>query len=132
MSQPERTGVSFVTTRRQAPTPSTDPSKVELPNPFVVCIIGASRAIGAGIAIAFAKARASGIILAARSMPDLESVADECRMLSPSARVQSVECDIASSSSVGRLAQAVERDFGRVDVVIVNSAFGSYGISTSR
>ena len=81
--------------------------------------MGSSRAIGASIATSYAKAGASGIILAARSIPDLEVVARECQMLNPSTKVQSVECDIASASSVGRLAQVLKRDFGRVDVVIV-------------
>ena len=123
MSQPNFSGIDFVATKRHAPTPSTDPRRVKLPSPSVVCIIGASRAIGAAIATSYAKAGASGIIVAARSTSDLEAVAKECRMLNSAAEVKSIECDISSSSSVGQLAQAVKHDFGRVDVVIANSAY---------
>ncbi|KAK3641101.1 hypothetical protein LTR56_011547 [Elasticomyces elasticus] len=103
--------------------PSIDPSKVQLPKPYVVCIVGASRGIGAGIAHAYAHAGASGLVLASRRVSGLEQVAAECTKINPKVRIEIVACDITSDSSVQALASKTKSTFGRLDVCVVNSGY---------
>lgn len=118
---------NFTKTTHNRPYPSIDPSKVVLPKPFTVLILGASRGIGAGVAHSYARAGASTIILASRRVSGLESVAAECRALSPlgtSANVGIVPCDVSDNSSVAAVAQQIEEKFGgRLDVCVMNSGY---------
>jgi NAD(P)-dependent dehydrogenase (short-subunit alcohol dehydrogenase family) len=100
-----------------------DPTKVELPSPFVVCVVGASRGIGAGIATAYAKAGASGIVLASRRVTGLEQTATDCKAIKPDIKIAVVPCDITSVESVKLLANETKRHFSRLDVLAINSAF---------
>lgn len=118
------TGTStFVPTSHSTPNDTLDPSNVTLPKPFLVCIIGASRGIGAGIAYAYAKAGASGLVLASRRVSGLEETAAECKRLRPGVDVEVVACDITSAESVEALAVKTKERFGRLDVVAVNSGY---------
>jgi len=113
----------FVPTSHSSPYPTIDPSNVEFPSPFVVCILGASQGIGAGIAYAYAKSGASGLVLSSRNVSKLEQVAVKCRGINPKAQVEVVACDISSSDDVATLAEAVGNKFGRMDAMIVNSGY---------
>ncbi|KAK3054623.1 hypothetical protein LTR09_004352 [Extremus antarcticus] len=113
----------FITKTHHEPNAALDPTKVTLPKPFIVCVIGARRGIGAGIAYSYAKAGASGLVLASRRLSGLEETAAKCRSLQPGIETEIVECDISSNSSVASLAQATQAKFGRLDVVVVNSGF---------
>ena len=113
----------FTSTQHQEVTPAVDPSKVTLSPGFSVCVLGASRGIGASIAHAYAQAGASTIILAARSADALEQVATKCREIQSKAVIHCVTCDIASDESVASLARRL-KDIGlRLDVIVVNSGF---------
>ncbi|KAI0076875.1 putative short-chain dehydrogenases/reductase [Panus rudis PR-1116 ss-1] len=108
----------------QKPSPVIDPASNRLPTPFHVCIIGASRGIGAGIATAYAKAGASVLVLAARNIDKLNVIAAEVRAISPlSTTVHIHACDIASATSVKELAEFSKSVLpsSRLDVVVVNS-----------
>jgi NAD(P)-dependent dehydrogenase (short-subunit alcohol dehydrogenase family) len=104
---------------------SINPSKLKLPADFVVCVIGASRGIGAQIALSYAAAGASSVILAGRaSSQDLmSSVAKEARSINAEAVVTTAECDLASSDSVASLARMVRAEYAHLDAVVVNSGF---------
>ena len=104
-------------------TPAIDPSKVALSPGFTVCILGASRGIGASIAHAYARAGASTIILAARSTNSLETVAAKCKEIQSKALVHCVHCDVASDESVAALASLLKKICRRLDVIVVNSGF---------
>lgn len=126
MAEPESNVVDmdhFTSVEHTNFTATTDPSKVKLPPPFIVCIIGASSGIGEHIAYAYAQAGASGIIISSRQTTELERVAQEIHKINPSIRVLVVSCDITSASSVAALAEKVKAEFGRVDVVIPNSGY---------
>lgn len=117
-------GVESVTkTHHSEPSAAIDPSKVQLQKPFVVCVVGASRAIGAGVATSYAKAGATGIVLASRRVSGLQETAEQCRKLNPEAQVEIVPCDITSAESVAALAEKVKGKFSRLDVVAVNSGY---------
>ncbi|KAI0076876.1 NAD(P)-binding protein, partial [Panus rudis PR-1116 ss-1] len=114
---------SFTPTLHHKPGPITDPAINRLPTPFHAVIIGASRGIGEGIVTSYAKAGASVLILAARSVDRLNSVADIVRSISPSTKVYVHACDIASATSVKELAEFAKSVLpsARLDVVVVNS-----------
>jgi NAD(P)-dependent dehydrogenase (short-subunit alcohol dehydrogenase family) len=112
---------TFVPTSHSDIYPAIDPTSMTLPKPCVVCVVGASRGIGAGIAQAYAKAGATGLVLASRRVSDLEATAASCTEIDAEAKIEIVECDIASDVSVSALADKIQALFGRLDVVVVNS-----------
>ncbi|PWY69803.1 NAD(P)-binding protein [Aspergillus heteromorphus CBS 117.55] len=114
----------FVPTLHTTPYPAIDPSAVRLPCPYVVCIVGGRGAAGGGLARSYARAGASGIILAARTRSALEDTASEVRNINPTVKVIVAECDITSAASVEALASTTKAAFdGRLDVVLVNSGY---------
>ncbi|KAF9765754.1 hypothetical protein IL306_001894 [Fusarium sp. DS 682] len=128
MSTPSLTNAQqvrdFVPTNHDRPYAGIDPKNAELPKGFVVCIIGAGGAAGAGIARSFAKAGASGMILAARTQKTLETTAKEVGEINASIKIASVPCDISSNESVVKIASTVREQFnGRLDAVFVNCGF---------
>ena len=114
---------NFISKVHHEPNETVDPSKVKLRHPFVVCIVGGSRGIGAGIAYSYAKAGASGLVLAARRTSGLDETAANCKKIKPDIDVETVPCDITSSESVAALAEKTKAKFGRLDVVAVNSGY---------
>ena len=112
---------TFTETSHAEIHPSIDPTLLPLPQPFVVCVVGASRGIGAGVAHAYTKAAATGLVLASRRVSGLEETASACKEMNPEIDVEIVECDITSAASVATLAEKTKARFGRLDVVVVNS-----------
>ena len=125
---PAHTGWYFTSTFHKEPAPSLNPSLVKLPKPCVVCITGGGRGLGEEYAVAFAKAGASGIILAARSQNELEAVARRLKSIRSAIKVSTVRCDVTSEKDVGSLARVIldEHD-GRCDVLINNAAYLDHG-----
>ena len=113
----------FTKTQHKDITPAIDPRIVALPPGFTICVIGASRGIGASISFAYAQAGASTIILAARSTSSLEVVAAKCKEIQPEAAVHCVNCDVASDESVAALAGQLKEFGPRLDVIVFNSGF---------
>ncbi|ESZ95186.1 hypothetical protein SBOR_4417 [Sclerotinia borealis F-4128] len=116
---------TITATRHKILTPATTPANNTLPNPFVVCIIGASSGIGEHIAYSYAQAGASGIILASRRTSELTRVREKARSLSlsPKTRVEIFPCDISLSSNISNLAIYIRETFGRLDICIPNSGY---------
>lgn len=118
------TGIgTFVPTKHSNPYPEIDPKLTSFPRPYVVCIVGASRGIGAEIAKAYAVAGASGVILSSRNVSSLNEVATQCRQIYRDVKVEVVSCDITSNEDVSALARTIEASFGRLDAVIINSGY---------
>jgi len=82
-------------------------------------VTGASRGIGAAIAVALDRAGAR-VALAARSRDGLERVAAELVN-----RPVVLETDLADAAAPARLAAAAEAELGRVDVLVNNAALGA-------
>ncbi len=88
----------------------------------VAIVTGASRGLGAAVAVALAEAGAD-LVLAARSGPDLEKVAAEVRR--PGRRALVVPADVTVRADVERMAAEALRAFGEVDVLVNNAGVGS-------
>ena len=87
----------------------------------VVVVTGAGRGIGREIALTCA-GEGAGIVLAARSVPALQEVADQIEAAGGEALV--VETDISETESVTALTSQVLSQCGRVDVLVNNSGIG--------
>ena len=113
----------FISPKHHDIYPAIDPSKAKLPKPFVACVVGASRGIGAGVAMSYAKAGATALVLASRRISGLEETARTCRDLNAGIEIEIVSCDITSPESVAEMAATTKAKFGRLDAVIVNSGY---------
>ena len=87
-------------------------------------ITGASRGIGKGLALSFAAAGAD-LLLAARSMDDLEQTATEARV--QGVRAETIRMDAYDLDDVYAAVDAVTERFGKIDV-LVNNAGGSRNV----
>lgn len=88
----------------------------------LVLITGASQGIGAAIARVFA-AEVSGVRLAlvARNAKNLRAVAAACAQRGVKADVAVFPCDTSDEAAVAKMARAVTKRFGAVDVLINNA-----------
>lgn len=114
---------SFTPTIRHNLTPTTTPAHNILPSPLTVCIIGASAGIGEAIALSYAQAHASVLILCSRSLANLQPIAAQIASISPSTSVSLRACDISKASDVADLAGFIASTYDRLDVVVSNPAY---------
>jgi short-subunit dehydrogenase len=84
----------------------------------VVVITGASKGIGAELARQLA-ARGAKLVLAARSEPELEAVAEECRKAG--APVVAMRADVAIERDCQALMAGAMVAFGRIDTLVNNA-----------
>lgn len=90
----------------------------------VAVITGASRGIGPAIAEALAGAGAA-VVLAARSEPDLETVAQ--RIQDAGGAALTVPTDVSKEDQVIRLIETARGRFGRIDIFVNNAGVGVFG-----
>ena len=84
----------------------------------VAIVLGASRNIGRTLALGLAHAGAD-VVVASRSMSDLESVATEIRAMGRRALVQRV--DVTKAKDIQAMADASVAAFGRIDILVNNA-----------
>lgn len=120
---PPWTGFNFTKTTHYKPSAALDPKLQTLPTPFVVCVTGASRGIGAATAKAFAQAGATGMILTARTADALERTREECKAAATRSdiKISIVASDIGNEASARQLAEIVKTEHGRLDVLVNNA-----------
>lgn len=129
------------TLRASLSFPSSSPSSTtSSASSFTVAILGASRGIGAGIALSYARAGATSLILAARNTTQLAAVAAQVRDVNPSCAVHVRACDVASPTSVRALARFVgDEELGgggdgaetggnkkALDVLVLNAGYAGH------
>lgn len=115
---------NFISKLHTEPYPEIDPTTVNLPSPYVACIIGGRGAAGSGLARSYARAGASGILIAARSVPALEEVAKQVHSINPTTKVVVAKCDVSSDEDNAHIAEIVKNEFaGRLDAVVVNAGY---------
>ncbi|KAJ4410147.1 hypothetical protein N0V91_002156 [Didymella pomorum] len=87
----------------------------------VVLITGAGRGIGRSMAIQYARAKVSTIIICARTSSELDEVADRIKEANSAVNVQKETLNVTDGSAVKELAQKITNDFGRLDILINNA-----------
>ncbi|PCH34256.1 oxidoreductase [Wolfiporia cocos MD-104 SS10] len=113
--------VNLIPADRHDTYPSIDPTKANLAG-RVVLITGASRGLGKGTAIAFAKAGVSGLALLARSdMSDVEAACMAAQRPGQALRVLALAADTTNKAQVAAAAERVRETFGRLDVLVNNA-----------
>ena len=98
-----------------------------------VFIAGASKGIGRATALSFARSGASSIAIAARSsldavVGDLRAAAQKAGRQEP--KILPVKLDVSDRESVEAAAKTVEKDFGGLDVLIINAGLLDKGMIT--
>ena len=83
----------------------------------VAIVTGAGRGIGRATAIALAE-NGADLVLAARSVDQLEAVAEEIRKLGRKALV--VQCNAAKTENLAALAEQTVDEYGQIDIVVNN------------
>ena len=91
----------------------------------VAIITGAGRGIGKQTALVLAEAGAN-IILAARSVPEIEAVADEIRALGRKALA--IPTDVTQKPQVESMVKKTYDAFGKVDILINNAGLARHNL----
>lgn len=84
----------------------------------IAIVAGASRGIGRTLALGLGNAGAD-VVVSSRTVPDLESLADEIRAMGRKALVQPV--DLTKLTDIQTLADAAMAEFGRIDILVNNA-----------
>ncbi|OGP88451.1 MAG: 2-deoxy-D-gluconate 3-dehydrogenase [Deltaproteobacteria bacterium RBG_16_48_10] len=84
----------------------------------VAIVLGASRNIGRTLALGLAHAGAD-VVVASRSVADLESLAADIRAMGQRALVQSV--DVTKAGDIQAMVDASVATFGRIDILVNNA-----------
>jgi len=106
--------------------PAIDPTNenADLKQPGkVVLITGAGRGIGRAVAIQYAHAGVSSIVLCARTSSQLDEVEAEIKKISEDLKVLKIPLDVTSEDAVQKCAKTVERETGRLDVLVNNAGY---------
>lgn len=108
------------------PNASTDPSTVSLPEGYTVIITGAGKGIGQYIARAYAQAKASNIIITARTAADLDQVKSDLENIAKSngtsITVRTLPSDASKLETFKELRNIIENEFqGRLDCLVNNA-----------
>lgn len=112
-----------MTTVRHDTYPAIDLAKADLAGK-VVLITGASKGIGKAIAIAFAQAGASGLVLFARS--DMSAATAACEAAArpgQDLKVLAISVDTTDAAQVADALAKVKAAFGRLDILVNNAGY---------
>lgn len=121
---------SFTSTTHSNIPPTLSSSLNSLKRPFTICVIGASGAIGAGVAKSYALAGCSDLILAGRNIDALKAVSNDITSSSNESDIMNggertnihiQPCDIASPGSVRKLSEFISSSFPALDAVVLVS-----------
>ncbi|KJX92149.1 nad-p-binding protein [Zymoseptoria brevis] len=128
---PDHWGIKFTPTIHTKAEGPTDPKNIKLSSNFVVVVTGAGKGLGYHIALAYAYAGAKGIVISSRTQSDLDKLTAELKAINPDMDIVSQTCDTTKDEEVKALANATNKHFGRLDVVIANAGIISKYITKS-
>lgn len=77
--------------------------------------------MGFHIAIAYAKANVSGLVISSRTTSDLDALSAEIRKVNLNVEILAQVCDTMKDDDVEKLVEATKKRFGRLDVCIANA-----------
>lgn len=123
---PAHMGKDLTKTSHTKPNTTTDPSHVSLPDGYTVIITGAGKGIGQHIARAYAQARATNIIITARTASDLDEVKSDLEDIAQTngtkVKVRTLPSDASKLETFQELRGIIEKEFGgRLDCLINNA-----------
>jgi NAD(P)-dependent dehydrogenase (short-subunit alcohol dehydrogenase family) len=88
-----------------------------------ILITGASQGLGRQLALDFAKAGASALVLVARHREKLEKVRTEVQSVAPKTKTLIIEGDVSKVRDIERIAAAALSEFsGQLDVLVNNAS----------
>ena len=96
-------------------------------NGKVIIVTGASRGLGEAMAVGYGEAGAT-LVLAARTLADLERVAEDCKRAGAAA-VTPIVTDVCQAAAVEHLVAETMRLHGRIDAFVANAGIGPAGAS---
>ena len=85
----------------------------------VALVTGAGRGIGKAIALAYAREGAH-LVLASRTLPEVEAAAAEVRSLGR--RALALKVDVSRTSEVETMVESAMAEFGKIDILVNNAA----------
>jgi 3-oxoacyl-[acyl-carrier protein] reductase len=85
----------------------------------IVLVTGAGRGIGKAIAIGFAREGAN-VVAVSRTTGEIEETVNQVRSLG--VKAMAIRADVSLAGDVQRVADAVAKDYGRLDVLVNNAA----------
>jgi NAD(P)-dependent dehydrogenase (short-subunit alcohol dehydrogenase family) len=86
-----------------------------------VVIAGAGRGVGRAIAQFITHADAATLTLTALEMNEIEEVAALCKKINASVKIKTAAFDVTNVTKTRQLFEEIEKDFGGVDILIVNA-----------
>jgi NAD(P)-dependent dehydrogenase (short-subunit alcohol dehydrogenase family) len=96
-------------------------------NGKVIIVTGASRGLGEAMAVGYGEAGAT-LVLAARTLADLERVAEDCKRAGAAA-VTPIVTDVCQAAAVKHLVAETMGLHGRIDAFVANAGIGPAGAS---
>ena len=87
-------------------------------------VTGSSRGIGKATALTLARAGADMVLNYAKSRAAAEAVAETIAQMGRDVMV--VKADVSERDDVDCMIEAVEREFGRLDILVSNAASGGF------
>ncbi|KAJ4364742.1 hypothetical protein N0V95_000689 [Ascochyta clinopodiicola] len=91
----------------------------------VILITGAGRGIGRAIALQYAHAHASTIIICARTASELDEVSSAIQKTNSSVRVRKEVLSVTDGPAIKQLAASVRDQEGRLDVLVNNAGMSN-------
>ncbi|MGD2200959.1 MAG: 3-oxoacyl-ACP reductase family protein [Candidatus Bathyarchaeota archaeon] len=92
---------------------------------YVAVVTGASRSIGRGIALAFAREGCSVVVNYSKSREEADEVVDTIRGMGSMAIA--VQCDVSKRDEVEAMFATAIEEFGKVDILVNNAGIAAGG-----